>query len=86
MSFRISEIWAYTTVGKDDDEEGILGFATGEGWMPMIMADRDRFRQLQPMAQRTAQALGIDVKLTRFSIREDLGDPWTEIPKGDAGG
>jgi hypothetical protein len=72
MSFRITEIWAFTSIDPKDDEEGIIGLRTPEGWVPMVAADKTRLLQLRHKAEEVAAITGRPVHLTRFSVREDV--------------
>lgn len=69
--FRITNLWAFTQVGADD-QEGICAFMTDRGWMPMIASDRVRLDQLRPIAQQIAKKTGRVVKLVQVSTRTDL--------------
>lgn len=69
--FRIESIQAFISVAEDGDE-GIIGRMTGMGWVPFIAADADRLASLKPQAIAIAKATGIEVKLVRFSLREDV--------------
>jgi len=69
--FRITSIWAFMSVGPDD-QEGIVGELLGSHWMPFIAADEHRLVQLRPLAARIAKASQSEVRLVRFSVREDI--------------
>lgn len=72
QGFRIETVVAFVAHDGDDDE-GIMGFLQPDGtWMPMIAADEERIRRLRPIAEDQAKATGQQVKLVRFSQREDL--------------
>lgn len=71
MSFRIEAIHAFIAV-DGDDEEGIIGQRMGDSWLPFIAADIQRLEQLRPIAEAIAEATGQEVRLVRFSVREDL--------------
>jgi hypothetical protein len=72
--FRIETIQAFVAVGPDGDE-GIIGANVGHGWTPFVAADPERLEQLRPMARKIAKETGIEVRLIRFSLRDDLGAP-----------
>ena len=82
--FRISELWAWTQVG-DDDEEGIIAFQNGGAWVPCIASDRVRLDSLRDFAQRTANMLGHSVKLRRFVFIEDIEELTPAAPSDDDG-
>jgi hypothetical protein len=69
--FRIDEVHAYIVVGESGDE-GIAAFHTGQGWMPMICADKARIESLRPMAESLARETGHEIKLVRFAVRTDV--------------
>lgn len=71
--FRIRTIHAITAIGQDD-EEGVCAFATPAGPMPMIAANEERLTLLKTVAQEIADETGQVFKITRFSVREDIGE------------
>lgn len=64
--FRISKLWAWTSIDPVDDQEGILGFRAPAGMTPMIASDRVRLDSLRPYAQVMADQLGVEVRLREF--------------------
>jgi len=74
MSFRIKEVWAFVTIG-DDDEEGVCGFCGPDGrWMPMVCADQKRIDSIRPFAEEIAKVTNKKVTLVKFHQREDVED------------
>jgi hypothetical protein len=76
-NFRIQTLTAYVAIDPADNSEGIIGQLMPDGvggmsWMPFIGADEDRIRSMRPMAERLARDLAREVKLVRFSTREDV--------------
>lgn len=69
--FRITEVWAFTTIG-DNNEEGIIGMSTPIGWMPFVAADRARLDMIKPDAQRIATLMKREVMLSKFHLRQDV--------------
>jgi hypothetical protein len=69
--FRIGEVHAYLVVAANGDE-GIAAFHTGQGWMPMVCADRTRIESLRPIAEQLARETGQEIKLVRFAVRTDV--------------
>lgn len=66
---RIDEMYAY--VAESDEGEGVCSIHSERlGNMPMVGADRERMLSLRPYAQELAAAMGVPVKLVRFSKRE----------------
>lgn len=60
----------YCFISKDEDgDEGVCGFKTAVGWMPMVAADRERLNLLTPIAKQIAQATKRPVELVEFSVR-----------------
>jgi hypothetical protein len=73
MGFRIETLTAYVAVDPKDGDEGIIGHALSEGtMMPLIGADAKRIEDLRPYAEQVAAATGQQIKLVRFSVREEL--------------
>lgn len=77
--YRITTLTAFLAVDKEDGSEGVMATsATG----PMIGADDARVMQYRPIAQAAADMFGIEVKLARFTVREDID---TINPKREVG-
>lgn len=72
--FRITEIHAITAVDPDDDSEGILGYFTSSGPIPLIASDAVRLDALKEMAQQMADQIKRNFKAVKFSVREDIGE------------
>ncbi len=70
---KIDEMYAFVVEDSGPDDEGILGFMTNGGWMPMVGADMARVESLKPMARDMATSLGKRVKILKFTKREDIG-------------
>ena len=66
----IEEIYAF--VAENERGEGIMGFGSPMGIVPMIGADMERVKQLYPMALKMSQATKKKFKILRFSKREDI--------------
>jgi hypothetical protein len=66
--FRIAELHAITAVDPEDDQEGVQGMMTHTG------PDKVRLDQLVSLAQKISDATGRKFKITRFSVREDIGE------------
>lgn len=64
---KITEIWAWV-VTEADGGEGLPGWLTASGWMPLIGADRERIESLRDIA--SAAATGLPLKLMRFTGAE----------------
>lgn len=75
MSFRITSVSAFISIGEDD-EEGIVGAPIGQygEMLPLIAADEERLRELMPLAADIALATGWNIKLIRFTQREEVMD------------
>lgn len=77
--YRLSTLTAFVAVDAEDDSEGIVSAAVVG---PMIGADDARIMQLRPLAQEVADIFGTEIKLVRFTVREDVD---TITPKRKAG-
>lgn len=73
---KIETIHAFISVDEKGDE-GVCGFMSGQGWMPMVCADEARVNSLRQLAKKMSKETKMQIKLIRFSVREDL-----EIIKG----
>lgn len=71
--FRITEIHAITAIGEDG-EEGVPAWMSTVGPIPLIAADPRRLDQIKALAQQIADATDQNFKITRFSVREDIGE------------
>lgn len=70
-NLRISEIYAF--VARDaQGNEGVCAFRAGELMMPMMGADIDRAASLKEMARAIAIAEKTEVRLVRFTKREEV--------------
>ena len=66
MGFVIKELFAFVTTDNNDGDEGIMGFDTGRGMMPMIGADMARVDSLRKTADLVAVAAGISYEVKHF--------------------
>jgi hypothetical protein len=71
VGFRIRELWAFLAV-HDDNDEGVVGMLTPNGWVPMVVADKTRLDQLLPKARELARSQGKTIRLVRFHVRQDV--------------
>ena len=72
--FFIDSLFAYLSEDAEGNE-GVCGFLTPDGMLPMIAADLERLRQLEPHAKaaaKTAAKIGRKVKLVRFTQRIEI--------------
>lgn len=70
--FRITGLWAFTTIGEDN-EEGVVAFQGRDGmWMPLVASDAVRVDQLRQVAQEMADQRGITIQVSHFHLRTDL--------------
>lgn len=69
---RIDEVFAFVVVDPLDNTEGIPSLFTGQGWAPMVAADRERVESLRPRAEGLAKRLGLPITLLRFTNREEM--------------
>jgi len=80
-TFKIQEIWAYILSGNQG--EGIIGEKTNFGWVPLVAADVSRLKSLRPIAKNIAKNTKKEVKLVKFSVREDIETIYVENEKSD---
>lgn len=68
---RIDEMFAWVCT-EPDGSEGLVGWHTSIGWVPLVGGDVDRMRSLRPQAEITRKETGWPVRLVRFTKRDDL--------------
>lgn len=71
MSYRITELFAFVAIDEDGDE-GIAAFSNNGMMMPMVGADTERVAVLRPIAQKMADRFGIEFRVVRFTVREQI--------------
>ncbi len=70
---RIESIYAFLSVDKEEGNEGVVGAAfRGGSPMPLLAADERRLADLMPVAERIAEQTGTQIKLVRFTAREEI--------------
>lgn len=69
---RIEEMFAFVVEDKGPDDEGIVGMILPGSVAPMVGTDMARVESLKPIARNIAKQLGKQIKLIRFSVREEL--------------
>lgn len=70
--FRIKSLHAICAIDPNNNSEGIGGFMSSRGPIPMIASDKVRLDQLIELAQEMSNQNGMHYRVVRFSIREDL--------------
>jgi hypothetical protein len=73
-NFVITKVTAFVAIDPQNGDEGIIGFKSLDGWMPLICADEERIKHMLPIAEEIRAATGKDYKIIQFSIREDVTD------------
>lgn len=67
----ITEMFAFVVYdGTGEADEGVIGFDR----MPLVGADLTRVESLQPLAQQIANTIGKQVRIYRFSTKEQIGE------------
>lgn len=66
--FKIDRLFAFVAIDPEDGDEGVMGFATQRGWMPMIGADQARVESLKPMAEEIKKTTGLDYEIKYFKL------------------
>jgi len=71
---RIESIYAFLSVDAEDGNEGVVGAPMGPVLsMPLIAADEKRLEQLTSVAQKISTAFGMNIRLVKFTHREEIG-------------
>lgn len=68
----IDTVIAAVAFDPADNTEGVVAVHTGMGWMPLIAADKDRFKQIEELAELVAATQGKDIRLVRFTERTEV--------------
>lgn len=71
----VNHVFAFLVVDTDGTE-GIPAFQGPQGPMPMIGADPERMKSIEPIAQAMATGIDKKVELVKFSTREHI--TWLE--------
>ena len=71
---KIEVIYAFISIDKGPEDEGIVAALMGDKWMPLVGADMDRVESLRPLAMEVSRATGKRIVLAKFMAREDLGE------------
>lgn len=66
----IDEMFAFISVS--DEGEGVISFPGPFGWIPLVGADMARVDVLRTQAQIVADAENWEVRLIKFTNREEL--------------
>lgn len=69
---RVACLFAYVGIDEKGSEGIVAAHMPGTGWMPLVGADMDRMRSLEPYAIAVAKMNKRPVKLARFAVRTDL--------------
>ncbi len=70
--FKLKTVQAFVATDKDGTE-GIIGqLMPDNSWMPFVGADEKRILALTPLAQKIATNIKQQIKLVKFSVREDV--------------
>ena len=70
---KVNKLFAFVAWdAANPDDEGIMAFHTGDGWMPMVGADMKRIESLRQIAGQISQASGKPYKILEFSGVKDI--------------
>ena len=67
---KIDELYAFIAI--DNEGEGLTGMQVGNMMMPMVAANKERVDSLRQTAQHISNSTGREIKLIKFSLREEL--------------
>lgn len=72
--FKIETLWAYVSE-NDNGEEGLCGYQDPrtQQWLPMCAGNHKHLQAIKPFADQIAKLTKKQVKLVKFTVREDLG-------------
>jgi len=69
---KITEMFAFVTWNKDPDDEGVIGFRSPAGWVPMVGADMDRVESLKSIADDITKVHGKPYIIKKFKLVEEI--------------
>ena len=69
---KMKSVWAWIGADKESGEEYVIGADMGFGPMPFVTSMKDLIEKMRPMALQHAREFRANVKLVRFTKREDL--------------
>jgi hypothetical protein len=64
----------HAILSVDDDGEGIVGFNSSMGWMPMVAAERAVIDKMLPLAQEMSTVTKRRMVVVEFSTRTVLSE------------
>lgn len=70
---RIAEMFAFVTEDTGPEDEGIVAMGIGGMLMPLVGADLERTQSLMPHAQGIADQTGKQIRIYKFTGREQIG-------------
>lgn len=72
---RLETLWAALVIDPTDGTEGIAAFFSIEQrqWFPLVCGRESLLGQLGEQARAVQAALGVPLRLVRFTHREDMG-------------
>jgi len=73
-NFKITTLTAFVAIDPEDGDEGVMGFKTNNGWIPLVCADEARIKQMLPIAEKISTETGTKYRILQFSTREDVTD------------
>ena len=73
MSERLTAVWAFVAHNPDGSEAIVAGQLPDGTVMPLLAVSRDQMEGMRPAAQQIADFSGMDITVTRFTVREDEG-------------
>ncbi len=71
---KVDELFAFVTSEHQPEghQEGIIGVATKEGWMPLVGADMERVNSIVAFLKTHKIYDAIPYRIYRFSNKEDI--------------
>ncbi len=72
MDVIISEMYAFIVKDPETQDEGVIGFLSEDGWVPLVGADLARVNSLRPVADEIVKSIGTTYKIKHFVYVDDL--------------
>jgi len=78
---KIDACWLFVCTDPKDNNEGLVGMMTEEGWAPFVAADQRMVGKFKPHAQGIADASGLEVRLIKFGGAVEVLETYTPAPR-----
>lgn len=68
----VDEIRVALAVDEKDHSEGVVAHHIDGQWFPLISADKERFQQIEILAEIVSNLTGKEIRMVSFTTRKEL--------------